>query len=151
MIQRIQSLWLLLAAAFAFLSLKFSFYTGDILVEEVKTLRNLTGIGLEGKTAEGTATETDLISLLLLAATGIIALVSIFLFNNRKSQLRFTIISMVLSIAAIAYLFIRTNDFTGGTFSLSAVFYFVTPVLLFLATRGIYKDEKLVKSMDRLR
>jgi len=150
MIQRIQSLWLLLGALCAFLSLKFSLYTGNVLVNEAKALRNLTGIGLTGNT-DDVATQLNFISLLLLAATGILAIVTVFLFNNRKSQLRFGVISIVLSLAALAYLFLRTRDFTDGTFSLTAIFYFVTPVFLILAARGIYKDEKLVKSMDRLR
>ena len=152
MIQRIQSLWLLLAAVCAFLALQFSFYTGNILVSEQlqPVLRNLTGVGLTGNAGE-VKTELNFISLLLLAATGIIAIISIFMYSNRKTQMRLAIVALVTSILALAYLFIRTNDFTGGTFSLTAVFVFLPPVFLFLAIRGISRDQKLVRSMDRLR
>jgi len=34
---------------------------------------------------------------------------------------------------------------------LTAIFAIVVPILLILAMRGIRKDEKLVKSLDRLR
>lgn len=150
MIQRIQSLWLLLAAVCAFLSLKFSFYSGNILVNNVPDLRNLTGIGLTGN-APDVATATDFVSLLLLAAAGIVGIVTVFLFGNRRTQLRFAVIALLLSLTALVYLFIRTNDFMHGTFSLTAALYFLTPVFMVLAIRGIYQDQKLVRSMDRLR
>lgn len=150
MIQRIQSLWLLLAAVCAFLALKFSFYTGNILVNDQLALRNLTGIGLTGNTGN-IKTETDFISLLLIAATGILSLISIFVYANRKAQLRYVLVTLVFSIASLAYLFLRTKDFADGTMSLTSIFTILPPVFLFLAWRGIYKDEKLVRSMDRLR
>lgn len=150
MIQRIQSLWLLLAAVCAFLGLKFSFFTGNILVNDTLGLRNLTGVGLTGNT-DDVKTEVNFISLLLLAATGIIALIAIFMYANRKMQLRLTIASLLASVLALVYLFIRTNDFTDGTMSLTSIFVFLAPILVFLAARGISKDQKLVRSMDRLR
>lgn len=150
MIQRIQSLWLLLAAVCAFLCLQFSFYSGNILVNEQLALRNLTAVGLTGNTAD-VKTELNLISLLLAAATGIISLIAIFMFANRKTQIRFTLIALLFSIASLGYLFLITKDFADGTLSLTSIFAFLPPVFLFLAWRGIYKDEKLVRSMDRLR
>ena len=36
MIQRVQTIWLLLASACAFLSLKLSFYSGNKLINNVK-------------------------------------------------------------------------------------------------------------------
>jgi hypothetical protein len=41
--------------------------------------------------------------------------------------------------------------FTTGTYSLTSLLYLAVPVCLFLAARGIRKDDKLVKSLDRLR
>jgi hypothetical protein len=150
MIQRIQSLWLLLAAVCAFLTLKFSFYTGNILVNDQPALRNLTGIGLAGDAAD-VKTDINFISLLLVAATGIIALIAVFMFADRKTQFRLSIVALIASVLAVVYLFIRTNDFISGTTSLTSVFALLPPVFLFLAARGIRGDEKLVRSMDRLR
>jgi hypothetical protein len=127
-----------------------SFYTGNILMDGQLALRNLTGIGLTGNTAE-VKTETNIISLLLVAATGIISLIAIFMYSNRKTQIRFTLIALLLSVIAVGYLFLLTKDFADGTLSLTSVFALLPPVFLFLAWRGIYKDEKLVRSMDRLR
>ena len=39
----------------------------------------------------------------------------------------------------------------GGALSLSALFVFAIPAGFVLAARGIWKDEKLVKSLDKLR
>lgn len=150
MIQRIQSLWLLLAAVCAFLCLQFSFYSGNILVDNQLVLRKLTGLGLAGTTTD-VKTAPDIISLLLVAATGIIALIAIFLFSNRKTQMRLAIVGLITAILSLVYLFIRTNDFTDGTMSLTSVFAFLPPIFLFLAIRGISRDQKLIRSMDRLR
>jgi hypothetical protein len=38
-----------------------------------------------------------------------------------------------------------------GTVALWAIFYFAILVCFILAARGILKDEKLIRSMDRLR
>ena len=65
MIQRIQSLWLLLAAACAFAGLKFSFYSGTKLTDPL--LKELNG------------TQTILLMITGIAVGGL-ALISIFLF-----------------------------------------------------------------------
>ena len=75
----------------------------------------------------------------------------IFLYKNRKQQLWLTVTAAVLSVINLVIYFTEVKKFASGTFSLSAVFAFAIPVLLILAARGIWKDEKLVKSLDRLR
>lgn len=139
MIQRIQSLWLLAAAICAGLTFKFPFYSGNKPgkdnLEEFKTL---------------TATsDIFLITLTAILVTG--SLFVIFLYKQRKKQLRFTILITLISIINLVIYFYQLKKFTSGTFSLTAVFAFAIPVLLFFAARGIWKDEKLVKSLDRLR
>jgi hypothetical protein len=49
--------------------------------------------------------------------------------------------------------FAQTKKFVPGegNYDLTAVFAIFIPVLLFFAIRGIRRDEKLVKSLDRLR
>jgi len=51
------------------------------------------------------------------------------------------------------YLFYwQTNKkFINGTYSLGSILALVIPVALIFAARGIFKDQKLVKSVDRLR
>ena len=140
MIQRLQSVWLLLAAAAAFCSLQFSFYTGYLIADPVKAQVYLTG-------------QSNLLLLILTAGVGLASLFAVFLFKNRKQQLRLTLITLLVAIVNLVLYFLQIKKFIPGqgTFSLTAVFAIVTPVFLLLAIRGIRKDDKLVKSLDRLR
>jgi hypothetical protein len=47
--------------------------------------------------------------------------------------------------------FLELNNFTSGTIALWCIFHFAILGCYILAARGIWKDEKLIKSMDRLR
>jgi hypothetical protein len=78
-------------------------------------------------------------------------IVDIFLFKNRKLQLRLAILALIISIADIVYYFSKIKAFANGELSLASLFYFVVPIILFLAARGIWRDQKLIRSLDRLR
>jgi peptidoglycan/LPS O-acetylase OafA/YrhL len=136
MLLRVQSFWLLLASISGILTLNFSFYSGG------KTGDSLIHL-LTGK--ENTPI------LILTVITAVAALISIFLFKNRKRQLRITLLCLFLSLLIIALYFLQVQNYSQGSYSLSAIFAFGVPVLLILAARGIRRDEKLVKSLDRLR
>lgn len=141
MIQRIQTIWLLIASACAFLTLKLSFYSG------LKAAEN--GV------AQWTALDgrTNLLITILTVAVGIAALLLVFFYKERKRQMTLTLATALVSIINIALYISETGKFvTGsGAYTLTAAITFVIPVFLLLAVRGIYKDEKLVKSVDRLR
>jgi hypothetical protein len=141
MIQRLQSVWLLLAAAAAFCSLKFSFYSGNLIAEnQPKTFVSLTA-------------QSNLLLLILTAGVGIASLIAIFLYKNRKMQLRIVLLTLLVSILNLGLYFAETQKFVPGEgkYDLTAVFAIFIPILLFFAIRGIRRDEKLVKSLDRLR
>lgn len=142
MIQRIQTLWLLIAAAFAFLSLKLSFFAGQKIVNEVAAHVELNA-----------ATADNLLVLISSVAVGLLALIAVFLFKQRKTQLRLTLVALLLSIVNIVLFIMEAQKFIPhqGNYSLTSVFVFLIPVFLILAARGISKDEKLIKSLDRLR
>ena len=139
MIQRIQTIWLLVAALCAALTYKFSFYsgnkTGDANMQQFEKL----------------IASSNFLLVIFTAVLTAGCLILVFLYKNRKQQLSLTVVSAVLSIINLIIYFTEIKKFTSGTFSLSAVFAFAIPVLLILAARGIWKDEKLVKSLDRLR
>jgi hypothetical protein len=78
-------------------------------------------------------------------------LVNIFNYKNRKRQFRSTLGLILLSIMNLALYYEETKKFTEGNLDLTAAFAIVIPVLLFLAARGIRRDQRLVKSLDRLR
>jgi hypothetical protein len=141
MIQRLQSIWLLLAAAAAFCSLQFPFYSGNMIAEnQTKAWVSLTA-------------KNNLLLLILSAGVGIVSLIAIFLYKNRKTQLRLVLVALLVSIINLVLFFMQTKKFVPGegSFDITAVFAFFIPVLLFFAIRGIRRDEKLVKSLDRLR
>jgi hypothetical protein len=77
--------------------------------------------------------------------------IDIFLYKNRKLQLRIVIVAILLSLLNIYLYYKQTLQFSHGFYALTSVLVFVIPVFLFLAARGIGRDEKLVKSLDRLR
>jgi len=136
MIQRIQTLWLLLAAACAFASFKFSFYSGT----------NAKGLS----PYELNATESILL-LITTVIVGGLALFTIFLYKNRALQLRLCVLGIFLE-ALLIYLYYReVNTFTQGTYSLTAILHSLIVLAFFLAARAINKDEKLIKDSDRLR
>lgn len=139
MIQRIQSLWLALAAIVALLTIKFPFYSGNIQDTPTTT-----------KWTELTAVN-NIIILILSTAVAVASGFIIFLYKNRKQQLRFTLITLPVSLLIIFLYYKETQKFLTGNISLTCLLAISVPVLLAMAAIGIYKDEKLVKSTDRLR
>jgi ABC-type Na+ efflux pump permease subunit len=141
MLQRIQSIWLLLAAVCGFLTLKFSFFSGNKLdASNVKTFQYLIASG-------------SIIILILTVAVFVAVLITIFLYKNRKLQLRITLSAIIVSLLNIFLYYRETKKFVEGEsgYNLTSLLAVAIPVFLILAARNIYRDEKLVKSMDRLR
>lgn len=136
MIQRIQSLWLLLAAACAFASFKFPFYSGT---------------NAKGFTPyELIATESFLLLVTSIIVGGL-AFFNIFLFKKRTLQLRLCVLGIFLEALLIFLYFREVRSFSQGTYSLTAILQTVIIIAFFLAARGINKDEKIIKDSDRLR
>jgi hypothetical protein len=135
MIQRIQTLWLLVAAGCSVAAILLPFYAGN-------TSNNL---------YERLSGQSHFHLLILCVAVGLGSLVSIFLYKNRKRQMQITFVALLLQLLNIFLFIQKANSFVDGTYSLSSVFSFAVPVLLILALLSIRKDEQLIRSMDRLR
>ena len=139
MIQRIQTLWLALASLAALATLRFSFFSGNKLdTNQVKGFHELTAT-------------SNFVLLVLTAGIGVCALIVIFLYKNRKLQFRLTILALLLSLLNIFLYYRETLAYTEGNYTITAILTLLIPIFLFFASRGIYKDEKLIKSADRLR
>jgi hypothetical protein len=97
--------------------------------------------------------QTNLFLLILTAGVGIASLIAVFLYKNRKTQIRLVLVALLVSIINLVLFFSETQKFVPGEggYTLTAIFAIFVPVLLFFAIRGIRRDEKLVKSLDRLR
>jgi len=136
MVQRIQSFWLLLAAAASVASIRFPFYTGTLV---------------EGNTYESLNATVYIPIIILTVLSALISFVTIFLFKNRSRQTWLTLLNIFISIIVIILFFLHLKDFNSGSFSLTSLFVFLVPIFLILSLMGIRKDAKLIKSLDRLR
>jgi peptidoglycan/LPS O-acetylase OafA/YrhL len=139
MIQRKQTLWLLIAATLSLLSLKLPVYAGNMLDEAgTKHWKELTAA-------------STLLLTLAAGAVAVIALVAIFLYKNRPLQMRVVLVNLLLSLGLLVLFFLESRNYPEGGFSITALLPLVVPVLLVVAIVGIRKDERLMKSLDRLR
>jgi len=133
MIQRIQTIWLLLASAAAFSVLRFPFYYTP------------TPFALE---INGSAQYSTLISL---AFSACLSFITIFLYGNRMLQLKVVIINFLLSVLVGYFVYKIVVANPGGGFTLPSLALFIIPILQIMAMVNIYKDEMKVKSADRIR
>lgn len=148
MIQRVQTLWMILAAIAIFLTIKFSFYSGTLIMENVTNNSNV--LTPDGSYHVLTAVDNFFI-LILTSALGTGIIINIFLFKHRSIQMRIIILAILTEILII-YLYIReTNKFSQGNFSFWSVLHLLIIIFLFFAARGIYRDSKLIKESNRLR
>ena len=139
MLQRKQTLWLLLSLVTAILSFKFPFLTGTKIINAVPTA----GTELYASS-----------NFLLLVLTGGLALlagITIFLYKDRKLQLRLCILGILVSIGVIVLYILQRQKFETSTLALFCILPVITLAGFLLAYQGIRKDERLVKSLDKLR
>lgn len=154
--QRIQTVYLILVIILM---------TAGILLPSAGFLNSTNNIayqldarGIVEMSAQGTADKlastnplTFLYGLILFITT-----FCIFKFQDRKKQFRLATINFILILIYIigfaVFVFYAKNKL-GADLSLkySAVFPVIALILNYLAMRGISKDEKLVRSLDRLR
>lgn len=134
MIQRIQSIWLLLAAIAILCLLFVPVFTsaeGNIYV----------------------TSNTPLVISTVLA--GLISLVNIFNFRNRKLQTRIASVNILLILGVSFWLSQLAKQLPGGLEKAgigAGLFLPLTAIIFtYLAIKGIKNDEKLIRSADRLR
>ncbi len=141
MIQRIQSLWLLLAGVAGLITYKMPLWTGKLLSGAEKPF-----VGTE-----------SLALFAVIVLTCILGFVTIFLFRDRKLQKNLSLLGMFLSMGIIALEFFIVDDYKKSmgilesSWKIGAIMPILMVVFFFLAYRGIRSDEKLIKSVDRLR
>jgi len=87
--------------------------------------------------------------------SSVMSLISIFLYKNRKKQIvlnRFNIVVNFYLLGIIVYqLLIISGESKISEKGIGLIVPVLAVVLLALATKAILKDDKLVKSVDRLR
>lgn len=93
---------------------------------------------------------------ILLIVIMLVSVVGIFMYKKRKQQRMLVIIAIFIDIVAIAlgayYLYLmKKGESNVMVLNFRIVIPVVNLILLLLASRGIKKDDDLVKSYDRLR
>lgn len=141
MIQRIQSVYLFLAAIITAVTLYFNYYKmpdGSFL--------NL---------------QNNYIGIVLVGLASLISLITLFNFKNRKAQLNLIWLNLLTIIGLLIWMFVSINQALAdnnslistseGAYQVGAFIPVISIILLFLARTGIRKDIKLLKAYDRLR
>lgn len=144
MIQRIQTIYLLLTTITAIL-----FLSGEIFLFENGMDFSLTGLSAE-------INAIDIVLSALLLAVPLLAFLIIFFYKKRKLQIRLTLLLLLLIIAMVGvagyYIYISPGrSDTEIVFTYKLILPFLMLIFTFLAYRGIRKDEEIVRSYDRLR
>ena len=152
MIQRIQTLFLLAA----------SVLMGLLVVMPMATivdLRNETFLffsrGLIRQDMQVVISSIPFLAIIILIA--ILLIVAVFLYKNRNIQIRICIFSMLLLIGMHG-LFLYHSSFIKKhidvlliNYKIPTMFPVISLILVYLAVRAIRKDDRLVKSYDRIR
>ena len=138
MIQRQQTLWLLLASIAALLSFMFPFVTGKELDK---------GVEVDAVVKAG----SDFLILIVTGASLILSSVIIFLYKDRKLQMKLCLVGLLVAAVIIFLYIVKMGKVSKSTVALAAILPFLILIGYFMAFRLIRKDEKLVKSLDKLR
>lgn len=161
MIQRKQSIYLLIITIVAVLLLVIdpSFYneTGKVAMESGQMASIDVDVQFTDTNSDGVELEQNLGLIILICAIGFLSFITIFLYKKRKVQLYLVMINFVLILALFANMYwyslnMSYADVPGARSFLPAALSPISFILFnFLARNGIIKDEKLVRSLDRLR
>ena len=152
MIQRIQSLYLLLAAGLmavlCFVPFASFLHEGEVFRQTVW------GISSTGETVAKVVPTLPMGILAVLSA--LLPFVIIFLYKNRGLQMRLCIAEIVLLVGMVIYMamyLFRSGSDISDRIALSVVDIFpvLAMILVFMAFKRIMKDHLLVKSLDRIR
>jgi predicted membrane chloride channel (bestrophin family) len=138
MIQRQQTLWLLLATLAALFCFMFPFATGKGLDK---------GVEIDKALKAG----SDFLLLIFTGASLALSGAIIFLYKDRKLQMKLCLLGLLLSVVIIILYISQSNKLTKSTLALFCILPFAIAIGYFMAFRNIRKDEKLVKSLDKLR
>jgi 4-amino-4-deoxy-L-arabinose transferase-like glycosyltransferase len=155
MIQRIQSLYLLLTSLLSVLFLSGSFLT-FLNNSETEITVNFRGIWQSAGEGNVTLIGHQIVLSVLIILILLISIAAIFLYRNRKFQMKLTIAIIFLAAASVAvmvfYSFSIIRKFNVDI--VPGIKMFMPLIIIIfgiLAYRRIEKDENLIRSYDRLR
>lgn len=154
MIQRIQTLYLLLIVALTAVTLfaPLAWFGNDA--------GEFTLYAFSLKDGAGEAVQSAIYMGVLLAMACALPLLTIFLFRRRMLQLRLCVVELVLLAGAatmeavyyfLSYRVFSVAEFHTQGFRPAIALPLVCMLFAYLAARAIFRDELLVRSLDRIR
>lgn len=157
MIQRIQTVWLLLASLTILLLFLFPYLQYFDNFGTAMAIK-ITGI-YQGITDGIVQTESFILQTIATVLVALLPLVIIFFYTDRKKQLQLSYLNLFLIILMGIWLYFTAAEATTTVnktlqlenIGIGALLIPIAGVFIFLAIKGIRKDEKLIKSVDRLR
>ena len=158
MIQRIQSVFLLVAAIVTVILLFIPI--GDIYTAEAQY--TFTCFNVHLPQPDGSVVMSTLYIALTLIVSACISIYAIFKYKDRMKQTRVVSLNMLVFLIAVMMMIWLFPDFIfqrkglmqeGDVFRFNywIMIFVIPPVCMFLANTFIRKDERLVRSADRLR
>lgn len=154
MIQRIQTVYLLIATAVMAVAL----FAPLAVFAAGGTELTLRAFGLED--AAATAAHPTIYLGILAVLACALPFATIFLYRNRMLQIRLCVVEMVLAagceVMMAVYYFLSCRVFSTFEFHTQSmrpaiVLPLAALIFAYLAARAIFRDELLVKSLDRIR
>jgi len=155
MIQRIQSIYLLLAGLVILALFLFPLAHG-VYINGVPSTISVRGV-FQDVNRQLALTQAFTALMIGTAVVGVLPIILIFQFKNRKRQVMLCYLYIVLIIGFTFWVVQTVKSVTGdltlttSNFGIGALLSSVSIVLVLVAVKGIQRDEKLIKSADRLR
>ena len=155
MIQRIQSIWLFLATLVLILMMFLPLVTKVVDGSEWIIYTSGSHHILTGKSGTGLRAEVFLPLLITNIVLIILCFVNIFFFKRRTLQKRLAVFTILAIIGFAFWCSVYAKELPGGiegaSFGVGAYLPAVAILFIVLAIFGINKDERLIRSAERLR
>lgn len=155
MIQRIQSIWFFLAALVLVLMIFLPIASKTVDGSEAQIYTNGLHHFLEGKNGKVLNVEVFLPLLITNIVIALICFINIFNFRKRSTQKRIAIVTIILIIGFAFWCSVYAKELPGGIegagFGIGAYLPAIAILFIVLAIFGINKDERLIRSAERLR
>ena len=141
MIQRIQTLWMLLSSVCAVITYIVPTFAGSSNDGSVKIF----------------SIRESILLLFLISFVALTNFINIFLFQHRKRQKSILLVTCIMTLSFIASQYLIVEQFKAqfiiaqGNWEISAILPIFMLLFQVFAYLGIRKDEKLLSSADRLR
>lgn len=150
MIQRKQTIFLLLAAIFGILALCMQLAT---VSHEGLTVYRVFSLWAIGQSGASTFIPCPLFILMLLSAT--LSVFTIFIYKRRPLQARLCMVNIFIMVLWYISMAVVSKQLAPDAMNfhleIASAFPAVAAILLMMARKGIIADEKLVRSADRIR